>query len=176
MIDNLNIGILFSEKGGIVRLQTLKLDAAWQPVDIISVEKGFSMVFAGRANVVEVYEQGPCHNERFPAVIVLKKYINRHRRILSPSRENIYWRDQYACQYCGKQFAKRRLTLDHVLPKSRGGLRTWLNLVTACLCCNQRKGNRTPIEANMPLQNPPKIPKSNVLTRHRCEHPPTPVD
>ena len=153
-------------------LQTLKLDAAWQPLSIISVEKGFSMVFAGRARVVERYEQGPCANEWFPAVIVLKRYVNRHRRLLSPTRENIYWRDEYSCQYCMRSFPKRMLTLDHVLPKSRGGQRSWLNLVTACLHCNQRKGNRTPSEAGMPLCSVPKVPKSNVLTFYRCSHPP----
>ena len=153
-------------------LKTLKLDAAWQPLDIISAEKGFSMVFAGRAKVVELYEQGPCVDELFPAVIVLKRYINRRRRILSPSRENIYWRDQHNCQYCGQHFVRKFLTLDHILPKSRGGNRTWLNLVTACLNCNQRKGNRTPTEANMPLLRAPKVPNCNVLTLHRCDQPP----
>ena len=67
------------------------------------------------------------------------------------SRQSIFERDKSVCQYCGKHFPRTQLTIDHVLPQSRGGGDTWENLVLACLHCNVRKGNRTPDEANMPL-------------------------
>ena len=153
-------------------LRTLQLDAAWRPLEIISVEKGFSMVFTGRAHVVQQYDLGPCPNEFFPSVIVLRRYIDTRRRFLKASRKNIYWRDKYRCQYCGKKHETKRLSLDHVVPKSRGGRWSWENLVTACIGCNQRKGNRTPMEAGMPLLNKPRVLPRSILTLYRLERPP----
>jgi 5-methylcytosine-specific restriction endonuclease McrA len=72
------------------------------------------------------------------------------------SRKNIIRRDNYRCQYCGKKTST--LTIDHVIPKSRGGTDTWDNLVAACVKCNNKKGNRTPSEANMPLLKKPRKP------------------
>jgi 5-methylcytosine-specific restriction endonuclease McrA len=85
------------------------------------------------------------------------------RMMLRPTRANILLRDEETCQYCGKHM--RELTLDHVLPRSRGGQSTWENLVACCHPCNNRKGNRTPEEANMPLVRTPK-PFSLHTSRH----------
>ena len=82
---------------------------------------------------------------------------------MSPTRKNIYWRDQYICQYCEGQFKYKQLSLDHIIPKSRGGGRGWLNLVTCCHTCNQKKGNKTPSEASMKLIREPYIPKVNII-------------
>ncbi len=89
----------------------------------------------------------------------LKKYVNprRHARIKF-SRENIYLRDDYTCQYCGERQPARELTLDHVVPASKQGKKEWENMVTACRTCNHRKGNRTPIGAGMPLLTEPRAP------------------
>ena len=78
------------------KLMTLKLDAAWQPIEVIPADKGFSMVYSGRAQVVENYEQGPCAHFHFPSVIVLKKYIRKRKVRMSATRKNIYWRDKYS--------------------------------------------------------------------------------
>ena len=142
---------------------TLKLDASWQPIEIIPVEKGFSMVYAGRAQPVENYTHGPCARFLFPSVIVIKNYIQKRRLTMSPTRKNIYWRDKYICQYCDRQYKYKHLSLDHVIPKSRGGGRGWLNLVTCCHTCNQKKGNKTPSEASMRLINKPYVPKSSII-------------
>ena len=142
---------------------TLKLDAAWRPIEVIPVEKAFSMVYSGRAQPVENYTHGPCARFLFPSVIVLKSYIRKRHISMSPTRKNIYWRDNYTCQYCAKKCTYKNLTLDHVVPKSRGGGKGWLNLVAACTCCNQKKGNKTPTEAGMELINIPYTPKMSVL-------------
>ena len=142
---------------------TLKLDASWRPIEIIPAEKGFSMVYTGRAQPVENYTHGPCARFLFPSVIVLKNYIQKRRVSMSPTRKNIYWRDKYTCQYCSGEFKYKQLSLDHVMPKSRGGERGWMNLVTCCLKCNQKKGNKTPSEASMRLIREPYIPNVNIV-------------
>ncbi len=141
---------------------TLKLDASWRPIEIIPAEKAFSMVYTGRAQPVENYSQGPCARFLFPSVIVLKNYIQKRNLTMSPTRKNIYWRDEYVCQYCSEKFKYKQLSLDHVVPKSRGGGRGWVNLVTCCHECNQKKGNRTPSEASMKLIKKPVVPKFNI--------------
>ena len=145
------------------KLMTLKLDAAWRPIEVIPVEKAFSMVYSGRAQSVEEYTHGPCARFLFPSVIVLKSYIRKKHIAMSPTRKNIYWRDKYTCQYCAQKFTYKNLTLDHVVPKSRGGGKGWLNIVAACNTCNQKKGNKTPTEAGMELINIPCTPKMSIL-------------
>lgn len=142
---------------------TLKLDAAWRPIEIIPAEKAFSMVYTGRAQTVENYTHGPCARFLFPSIIVLKNYIRKKQMNMAPTRKNIYWRDKYTCQYCAKKFTYKNLTLDHVVPKSRGGGKGWLNLVSACHCCNQKKGNKTPSEASMQLISIPYVPKVRII-------------
>jgi 5-methylcytosine-specific restriction endonuclease McrA len=91
----------------------------------------------------------------------LKRYISpRKSARLKFSRENIYLRDKYICQYCAEQFPMKELTLDHVVPASKFGRKDWTNVVTACRACNHRKANRTPIGAGMPLLNEPRIPSN----------------
>jgi 5-methylcytosine-specific restriction endonuclease McrA len=142
---------------------TLKLDASWRPIEIIPAEKGFSMVYTGRAQPVENYTHGPCARFLFPSVIVLKNYVQKRRISMSPTRKNIYWRDKYICQYCSGQYKYKQLSLDHIIPKSRGGGRGWLNLVTCCHTCNQKKGNKTPSEASMRLINKPYVPNVSII-------------
>jgi 5-methylcytosine-specific restriction endonuclease McrA len=142
---------------------TLKLDASWRPIEIIPAEKGFSMVYTGRAQPVENYTHGPCARFLFPSVIVLKKYIQKRRVAMSPTRKNIYWRDKYTCQYCAGEFKYKQLSLDHIIPKSRGGGNGWLNLVTCCHRCNQKKGNKTPLEASMGLIKEPCVPNVSIV-------------
>ena len=144
-------------------LKTLKLDASWRAIEIICADKGFSMVYSGRAQVVENYSYGPCARFLFPSVIVLTSYIRKKDLLVKPSRKNIYWRDKYTCQYCAKKYWMKDLSLDHVIPKSRGGGKDWLNLVTSCHGCNQKKGNKTPSEAGMKLIKVPYIPKMSIM-------------
>ena len=136
---------------------TLKLDAAWRPIEIIDSFKGFNMCYGGRANVVLNYPDG-----FFPAVIVLKSYIRKDFMSYSCNRKNVVWRDRYTCQYCAKKFSFVELTMDHIIPKSRGGDKSWSNIVASCKKCNSNKGNRTPEEAKMPLIKKPTVPRWSI--------------
>ena len=147
-----------------MKLFSLKLDAAWRPIEVIDSFKAFSMCRSGRANVVEDYNIRAHGNSMFPAVIVLKSYVRKHEFILSCTRKNVYIRDNYTCQYCSKRAtSKFDLTLDHVVPKSRGGPKTWDNIVTSCHKCNITKGARTPKEAGMKLLKKPRRPKATFI-------------
>lgn len=93
---------------------------------------------------------------KLPKQIVLKKYVNIPYRNPAPTRRNIMKRDNYTCQYCFVELDKCTPTIDHVLPRGRGGKHEWTNVVACCLKCNRKKGNRTPEEAGMPLIRKPK--------------------
>ena len=146
-------------------LYTLKLDAAWQPIEIIDGFKGFNMCYTGRARVVVNYSDG-----FFPAVIVLTNYVRRGFSSYACNRRNVIWRDRNICQYCGCRFCNNDLTMDHVIPKSRGGEKNWTNIVASCKRCNNRKGDRTPEEAHMPLSRKPQIPRWSIHILLRDKH------
>ena len=129
---------------------------------MISWQKAMLLWFQEKVDVLE-FHQYEVHSEkksfRLPSVMKLKNYVKPW--IQGPvklSRENIYLRDKHTCQYCHKVFKASELTLDHVVPSSRGGENSWTNLVAACQKCNHKKGNRTPKEAKMPLLKPPQKP------------------
>ena len=100
---------------------------------------------------------------RVPRVIRLLRYERLPRNSIKFNRRNIFLRDENCCQYCGRRYGSHRLSLDHVLPKSRGGPTNWENIVCCCLDCNVRKGGRTPHEAGMALIKVPRKPARNPL-------------
>lgn len=150
-------------------LSTLTLDAGWQPISVIPAWRAFGMVYSERAQVIENHSQQLSALFYYPSVIVCKNYIRKSPIPLSPTRMNIYWRDNHTCQYCNLEDHHRRLTLDHVIPKSRGGDKSWLNLVTCCEKCNQKKADKTPSEASMELIRKPFVPTYNVLRAFKVE-------
>ena len=147
-------------------MKTLKLDSTYRPVGVIDCIEALVMCIVGKATAVEEYEDeisSPSVTFKLPSVIVLKTVVKFISRGIKPSRNNILWRDKNQCQYCGVIESPREMTIDHVIPRSRGGENTWSNLVTCCKKCNQKKGNRTPKEANMSLLNKPIRPKNSIL-------------
>jgi len=94
-----------------------------------------------------------------PEIVVLKEYAGQPKRSVVFSRRSLYRRDEHACQYCGRQPGSDSLTIDHILPRSRGGPTSWENCVAACESCNHRKADRTPREAGMPLRTEPARPR-----------------
>ena len=100
------------------------------------------------------------HNIKLPTVIRLRYFIKVPYRELALTRKNLLQRDSSSCQYCG--YKGDKLSIDHVIPRSRGGTDSWENVTTACLSCNVTKGNRTPQEANMPLRKRPYRPLSTL--------------
>jgi 5-methylcytosine-specific restriction endonuclease McrA len=106
-----------------------------------------------------------------PRIIRLLRYDRVPRKSLRFNRRNIFARDGHRCQYCGRSMPLAQLSLDHVVPKSRGGATTWENVVCSCLPCNTRKGGRTPQEAHMRLIAPPAVPKINPILAMKLNNP-----
>lgn len=106
-----------------------------------------------------------------PRIIRLLRYDRVPRNTVKFNRRNIFLRDGHCCQYCEKRFPRQELSLDHVLPRSRGGEDSWENIVCACLNCNVSKGGRTPQEAGMTLKCPPVKPKRNPLLSRQITQP-----
>ncbi len=140
--------------------RVLILNQSYEPISICSVKKALVMVFLRKADIIAERKGRMVRTSSssfpFPGVIRLQRYIRMPYRKVELSRRNIMRRDGNKCQYCGRGGVY--LTIDHVLPKSRGGKDSWENLVAACIRCNSKKGNRTPEEANMPLLNKPYRP------------------
>lgn len=106
-----------------------------------------------------------------PRVIRLLNYDRIPKHSLRFNRRNLFARDQNQCQYCGRHAPMPQLSLDHVVPRSRGGETTWENVVCCCLNCNTRKGGRTPKEAHMKLLKQPKKPRFNPLLVRKLQNP-----
>jgi 5-methylcytosine-specific restriction endonuclease McrA len=139
------------------------LNSSYQPVKLVGWQKALVLWFQGKVEIVEYHAEGSVRSAsasfKLPSVLRLKRYVTpRKSTRLKFSRENIYLRDNFTCQYCAVGFAAKDLTLDHVVPASKFGRKDWTNVVTACRDCNHKKGNRTPLGAGMPLLNEPKIP------------------
>jgi 5-methylcytosine-specific restriction endonuclease McrA len=108
---------------------------------------------------------------RVPRVIRLLGYDRLPRVVVKLNRRNIFARDEHRCQYCGKRFPASELSLDHVVPRSRGGDASWGNLVCACTRCNKRKGGRTPEEAHMRLVRAPEAPRRSPVLHMQLRSP-----
>lgn len=141
----------------------LVLNQNYEPLNVCNVRRALVLVLRGKAEVVET-ARGAIRtaNRHFalPSVIRMVYYVRRPRPRLRLSRREIFARDGWACGYCGR--AARELTLDHVIPRHRGGAHTWENLVSACKPCNHRKAGRTPREARMSLRTPPREPRVSI--------------
>lgn len=141
----------------------LVLNATYEPLSVVSVKRAVVLLLKEKAELVET-AKAMLRAENFsiprPLVIRLVYYVKIPRRVTLPvTRRGVLTRDQYTCQYCSATPPRKDLTMDHVLPRSRGGKTTWENVTTACQRCNGRKGNRTPAEANMKLLSEPKRPR-----------------
>jgi len=127
---------------------------SYYPLSLWCWQDAVRAVFLDRVNIVSEYErevQSPSFSMRLPSVVSLKSYV-KPSRTPAFTRFNVFLRDRFTCQYCG---AKEDLTFDHVIPRSKGGMTTWENVVTACSPCNLRKGDKLPEQVEMlPFQRP----------------------
>ncbi|MDH3226191.1 MAG: HNH endonuclease [Thermoleophilia bacterium] len=144
--------------------QVLVLNATYEPINVCSLKRAVVLVLKEKAEVLEraaKYLRSATSSFAAPLVIRLTYFVRvpryQGRRI---SRRAVFARDGYECQYCG---SRTRLTVDHVVPSSRGGAGTWDNLVTACSSCNLRKADRLPTEAAMPIRSTPRAPGPQVF-------------
>ena len=133
----------------------LVLNFTYEALNITSFQRaGKAEVVAGRSQMLKSTR----YEMRLPSIIRMLYYIRRPMQKVALTKKNILLRDDYTCQYCQLK-GERLMTVDHVVPKSKGGPSTWENLVCACMRCNNRKNNRTPEHANMLLKRKPKAPK-----------------
>jgi len=139
--------------------KVLILNQDFSAIAVCTVQKAFLLVYLDKAEAVSNADGAFLHSVSsafpIPSVIRLQRYVRVPYYGIALSRHNVMRRDNYSCQYCG---AVRNLTLDHLLPRSRGGATNWQNLITACSRCNARKGNRTPEEAGLKLLSKPGRP------------------
>lgn len=177
-----------AESIGLTR-PTLVLNRSWQPVGVASAARSITLAAADRARIVDpadfqqytweawtrrkpeegdLFIQGVSFRIGVPEVVVLMHYDRLPRTEVPFSRRNIFQRDHWTCQYCGAQPGGKELTIDHVLPRSRGGKSAWDNCVLACVECNKRKADRTPDEARMPLRKAPVRPKWRPMYEGRA--------
>jgi 5-methylcytosine-specific restriction endonuclease McrA len=139
--------------------RVLVLNASFEPINVCTERRAVVMLFKGVARTEE-HNGHMLHSEKLamnaPSVIRLTEYVHVPFERRSLSRKNILLRDHNTCQYCGENLPPSELTLDHVIPRSRGGASAWDNLVACCKRCNHRKGSKTPEEARMVLQRRPR--------------------
>lgn len=167
----------------LIQKPVLVLNRLWQAINVCSAERALALLFTGHAQVV--CEQDGEFNTfsfgewcdfsnrydgdeiirtisiriRVPRIILLLFFDRLPNKEVKFTRHNIFERDHSTCQYCGKRFDRKDLNIDHVVPRQRGGLTNWTNVVCSCVDCNRRKANRTPEEARMRLVKKPKKPK-----------------
>lgn len=161
----------------------LVLNRLWQAINVCTAERALTLLYAGHAQVVlenagnfntfsfpewcdfsDQYQGDEVVNTisfrvRIPRVILLLFFDRLPNKEVKFTRHNVFERDKNTCQYCGHRFDRKDLNIDHVVPRHRGGLTTWTNVVCSCVDCNRRKGSRSPEEARMHLIRKPKKPR-----------------
>jgi 5-methylcytosine-specific restriction endonuclease McrA len=166
--------------------KVLVLNRLWQAVNIVRVQRAFGLLLQDHAQVIrtgdgsfqvmdcmqwleqsaaaapednEAYVQTVRLRVRVPKVLLLRSYDKLPVQEVRFTRDNLFERDHYRCQYCGNDFPDHKLNMDHVIPRAKGGRTSWENIVTSCIPCNTRKANRLPHQASMPLMKKPERPR-----------------
>ena len=146
------------------RVLVLNLD--YTPLAVCTVQRAFLLLYMKKAepikNASSEFIRTVSKTFPLPTVVKLNRYINIPYKSVVLTRNNVFKRDHFTCQYCG---SKEHLTLDHVLPRSKGGGHHWKNLITACKYCNAKKGDSTPEAAGMILENKPYKPSYMIFLR-----------
>jgi 5-methylcytosine-specific restriction endonuclease McrA len=166
--------------------KVLVLNRLWQAVNIVGVQRAFCLLLQDHAQVIhtgdgsfqvmdsaawlehseldapgdsDAYVQTVRLRVRVPKVLLLRNYDQLPVKEVRFTRDNLFERDHYRCQYCGNHFPDHQLNMDHVIPRAKGGRTSWENIVTACIPCNTRKADRLPHQASMHLMKKPERPR-----------------
>lgn len=151
--------------------RTLLLNGDWDPLGFIDDIRAIKLIVKGKVDIVNVGVGDPVWHDTYayvngtmlvPVILRLVKRVTRTIRMSRFSTRTIFRRDGWRCQYCQKVIVGREATIDHVMPKSRGGVTSWTNCVTACHACNRKKMNMTPREAGMVLLTDPHPPSTFI--------------
>ena len=147
--------------------KVLQLNASYEPLTTVDMQRAIVEVWLGEAEVISTYDGEVVRSQHLvmeaPSVIRLLEYRkSKRKRKAYLTRKAVIRRDNFTCCYCGKVKEFKDLTMDHVFPESRGGPKTWENIVTACHGCNQKKANRTPEEVGWKMRFRPYVPQPNT--------------
>ena len=127
----------------------------WLPLSVIPWQQAIRLVYLDKLRVLETYDDWAVHSPsvtlQVPALVITKEYM-KYKKGIRFSRKNLYLRDLYQCQYCGETSDRQELTIDHVVPVSKGGKTEWKNCVTACYDCNYKKGNKIMSPRRLPFK------------------------
>ncbi len=164
------------EPGALRHHPALVLNADYRPLSYYPLslwpwQEAIKAAWLERVDIVAEYDvavHSPSTTIRIPSVVVLRDYVKPQRRVAF-TRFNLFLRDEFRCQYCG---SRGELTFDHVVPRARGGVTSWENVVAACARCNLRKGARSPARAGMSLRRPPRRPSAEELRNIGRKFPP----
>ena len=140
--------------------KVLVLNASYEPLNVCNWKRAVILLFKGKAEQVEHNGKVIYASFHIPAVIRLRQYIKIPYKEIPLTRKNLMYRDHYTCQYC--EIKSHSLTIDHVVPRSKGGTDAWDNVVACCQKCNVKKGNRTPKEAGIDLVKHPRAPVGHL--------------
>ena len=144
---------------------------SYYPLSLWPWQEAIKAVVLDRVNILAEYDdyvRSPTVRIRIPSVVVLKDYIKPQKRVAF-TRFNLFLRDEFSCQYCA---ARGDLTFDHVVPRARGGITSWENVVAACSSCNLRKGSRSLRQSGLSLRKPPRQPSSEEMRNMGRKFPP----
>ncbi|MBL8563836.1 MAG: HNH endonuclease [Gemmobacter sp.] len=164
------------EPAGLKHYPALVLNAdfrplSWYPLSLWPWQEAIKAVCLDRVQILAEYDavvRSQKSEFRIPSVVVLKEFVKPQKRVAF-TRFNLFLRDEFCCQYCG---AKGDLTFDHVLPRSKGGVTSWENVVAACSPCNLKKANKTLKQVGMVLKKPPRAPSPDEMHSHGRRFPP----
>ena len=164
------------EPGGLKQHPALVLNADYRPLSYYPLslwpwQEAVKAAFLDRVDIIAEYDhvvRSPTTVIRIPSVVVLREFVKPQKRVAF-TRFNLFLRDEFSCQYCG---AKGDLTFDHVIPRSRGGITSWENVVAACGRCNLQKGSKTLDQAGVKLRKPPRQPGAEELRNMGRRFPP----
>lgn len=144
------------------------MNQSYEPITVCNIKKAVVLIYLGKAQLVIDDKRKVIHSVTaqypWPSIIRLSRYVNVPYKKVVLTRKNILRRDSYRCAYCGR--SDLPLTIDHIIPKARGGNDSWENLISACTLCNNKKGDRTPHEANMNLLTKPFKPSHIMFIKN----------
>jgi 5-methylcytosine-specific restriction endonuclease McrA len=148
-------------------MKTLLLDKVYRPISFIGFRKMVKLVCTDKVEIISEWKGVPFHDSNdYPAIIRLKGYVRRRPLVARFNFKGVFRRDGYRCQYTGVLLPPSKLTVDHVIPKSRGGTSCWENCVAASLDVNAKKADRTPDEAGLKLLRKPEIPSDYLALEY----------